>query len=91
LRCCSNSPKICQISNPVVHYGIIALGNQVIRNLGGVLCFEMEAAGLMNTFPCLAGRRSKVARNSDSHENKEWQAYAAAYIKELLARLSLLK
>jgi hypothetical protein len=49
----------------------------------------------MNTFPCLAGRRSKAACNLDSYKNKEWQAYtaaaAAAYIKELLARLSLLK
>ncbi|RYO89737.1 hypothetical protein DL764_008540 [Monosporascus ibericus] len=50
----------------VVHYGIIASGNQVMRDaaerdrvsseLGGVLCFEMEAAGLMNCFPCLVIR-----------------------------------
>lgn len=44
-----------------VHYGLIASGNQVIKDaafrdmvnkrLGGhVLCFEMEAAGLMNKF-----------------------------------------
>jgi nucleoside phosphorylase len=48
------------------HYGTIASGNQVIKDaavrdklsaeLGGVLCFEMEAAGLMNTFPCLVVR-----------------------------------
>ena len=47
----------------VVHYGTIASGNQVMRDaaerdrvsaeFGGVLCFEMEAAGLMNSFPCL--------------------------------------
>jgi nucleoside phosphorylase len=47
----------------VVHYGTIVSGNQVIKDgltrdrlsseLGGVLCFEMEAAGLMNSFPCL--------------------------------------
>jgi nucleoside phosphorylase len=47
----------------VVHYGSIASSNQVMRDgvtrdnlsskLGGVLCFEMEAAGLMNNFPCL--------------------------------------
>jgi hypothetical protein len=47
----------------VVHYGTIASGNQVMKDgvtrdrlrseLGGILCFEMEAAGLMNTFPCL--------------------------------------
>jgi nucleoside phosphorylase len=51
----------------VVHYGLIASGNQVIKNaqhrnmlnsdLGGqVLCVEMEAAGLMNSFPCLVIR-----------------------------------
>ncbi|KAL6884822.1 nucleoside phosphorylase domain-containing protein [Trichoderma longibrachiatum] len=47
----------------VVHHGLIASGNQVIKHgllreklngiLGGeVLCFETEAAGLMNNFPC---------------------------------------
>jgi nucleoside phosphorylase len=45
----------------VVHHGTIASGNQVMKSaverdkvsaeLGGVLCFEMEAAGLMNSFP----------------------------------------
>jgi len=50
----------------VVHYGTIASGNRVMRSglerdkvsrdLGGVLCFEMEAAGLMNNFPCIAIR-----------------------------------
>ncbi|KAI9763741.1 MAG: hypothetical protein M1840_009138 [Geoglossum simile] len=48
--------------NPVVHYGIIASGNQVMKHgitrdrLGAdldVLCFEMEAAGLMDGFLCL--------------------------------------
>jgi nucleoside phosphorylase len=50
----------------MIHYGTIASGNQVIRDgtirdrlsaeLGGILCFEMEAAGLMNNFPCLVIR-----------------------------------
>jgi nucleoside phosphorylase len=50
-----------------VHYGTIASGNQVMKDaaerdrvsaeLGGVLCFEMEAAGLMNDFPCLVKKR----------------------------------
>ncbi|KAL3445837.1 nucleoside phosphorylase domain-containing protein [Aspergillus insuetus] len=50
-----------------VHYGLIASGNQVIKDakfrdslntcLGGeVLCVEMEAAGVANNFPCLAIR-----------------------------------
>jgi nucleoside phosphorylase len=80
----------------VVHYGTIASGNQVMRSaterdrvsaeLGGVLCFEMEAAGLMNNFPCLVIRG--ICDYADSHKNKRWQPYAAAtaaaYAKELL-------
>jgi nucleoside phosphorylase len=81
----------------VVHYGTIASGNQVIKSaserdrvsaeLGGVLCFEMEAAGLMNSFPCLVIRG--ICDYADSHKNKRWQLYAAAvaaaYAKELLS------
>ncbi|KAH8621577.1 hypothetical protein IG631_23792 [Alternaria alternata] len=81
----------------VVHYGTIASGNQVMRSaterdrvsaeLGGVLCFEMEAAGLMNSFPCLVIRG--ICDYADSHKNKRWQPYAAAtaaaYAKELLS------
>jgi hypothetical protein len=46
----------------------------------------MEAAGLMNHFPCLVIRG--ICDYADSHKNKEWQPYAAgtaaAYAKELL-------
>jgi nucleoside phosphorylase/tetratricopeptide (TPR) repeat protein len=84
----------------VVHYGTIASGNQVMRDgverdrvsagLGGVLCFEMEAAGLMNSFPCLVIRG--ICDYADSHKNKKWQAYAAgtaaAYAKEVLSVIS---
>jgi nucleoside phosphorylase len=80
----------------VVHYGTIASGNQVMRSaaerdqvsaeLGGVLCFEMEAAGLMSSFPCLVIRG--ICDYADSHKNKRWQPYAAvtaaAYAKEVL-------
>lgn len=69
-----------------VHYGNIASGNQVIKDgvtrdristeLGGVLSFEMEAAGLMNSFPCLVVRG--ISDYADSHKNKKWQPYAAA-------------
>ena len=54
-----------------------------------VLCFEMEAAGLMNHFPCLV--ICGICDYSDSHRNKEWQGYAAmaaaAYTKDLLCRI----
>lgn len=80
----------------VVHYGAIASGNKVVKDgamrdqisqdLGGVLCFEMEAAGLMNEFPCLVIRG--ICDYSDSHKNKKWQEYAAvtaaAFAKELI-------
>jgi nucleoside phosphorylase len=68
-----------------IHYGTIASGNQVMRDgttrdgvsrdFSGVLCFEMEAAGLMNNFPCLVIRG--ICDYADSHKNKRWQAYAA--------------
>jgi nucleoside phosphorylase len=97
---CSNDYSVVREARRqevVVHYGTIASGNQVMRNaaerdrvsaeLGGVLCFEMEAAGLMNSFPCLVVRG--VCDYADSHKNKRWQAYAAgtaaAYAKELLS------
>jgi nucleoside phosphorylase len=84
-----------------VHYGTIASGNQVIRDgvtrdtvsseLGGVLCFEMEAAGLMNRLPCLVIRG--ICDYADSHKNKKWQPYAAAtaaaYAKEILSVIPL--
>lgn len=80
-----------------IHYGTIASGNTVIREaakrdrisaeLGGILCFEMEAAGLMNSFSCLIIRG--IYDYADSHKNKMWQPYAAAtasaYAKELLS------
>ncbi|PKY07899.1 purine and uridine phosphorylase [Aspergillus campestris IBT 28561] len=82
-------------NNPVIHYGVIASGNQVVKNshlrdnLGrelGASCVEMEAAGLMNNYPCLVVRG--ICDYADSHKNKEWQRYAAAaaaaYTKELL-------
>jgi len=84
------------MDEPRVHYGTIASGNQVIKHalirdrLGSehkALCFEMEAAGLMNNFPCIVVRG--ISDYSDSHKNKEWQPFAAltaaAYTKELLS------
>ena len=84
---------------PVVHYGLIASGNQVMRDGAtreklrqelDVLCFEMEAAGLMDGFPCLVIRG--ICDYADTHKNKDWQPYAAAvaaaYAKELLCVVS---
>ncbi|KAE8553941.1 hypothetical protein EYB25_002479 [Talaromyces marneffei] len=80
---------------PLIHYGVIASANQLVRDSQlrnrlsrelGVYCVEMEAAGLMNNYPCLVIRG--ICDYADSHKNKEWQGYAsavaAAYAKELL-------
>ncbi|KAK1252063.1 LOW QUALITY PROTEIN: hypothetical protein MKX08_003250 [Trichoderma sp. CBMAI-0020] len=52
-----------------------------------IFCFDMEAAGLMNNFPCLIIR--VISDYSDSHKNDEWRkratAVASAYAKELLS------
>jgi nucleoside phosphorylase len=84
--------------NPTIHYGLIASANQLMKDATirdrlaaemDVLCFEMEAAGLMNQFPCLVIRG--ICDYSDSHKNKEWQGYAAmvaaAYTKDLLRQI----
>jgi nucleoside phosphorylase len=41
-----------------------------------VICFGMEAAGLMDSFPCLVIRG--IYDYADSHKNQAWQPYAAA-------------
>lgn len=55
-----------------------------------ILCFEREATGLMEDFPCVVIRG--VCDYSDSHHNKDWQGYAAmtasAYARDLLYELS---
>ncbi|KAK4947533.1 hypothetical protein LTR10_013478 [Elasticomyces elasticus] len=82
-------------NSPVIHYGIIASGNLVIKDAGmrdnlrdrfGALCVEMEAAGLMNHVPCLVIRG--ICDYADFHKNDAWHSYAAiaaaAYAKEFL-------
>ncbi|PIG80286.1 hypothetical protein AARAC_011254 [Aspergillus arachidicola] len=70
--------------NPMIHHGLIASANQLMKDASirdklvaekGVLCFEMEAAGLMNHFPCLVIRG--ICDYSDTHKNDLWQGYAA--------------
>ncbi|KAF3290930.1 hypothetical protein TWF970_000188 [Orbilia oligospora] len=82
-----------------IHYGLIASGNQVIKDAkrrdginkeldGNVLCVEMEAAGL-SSFPCIVIRG--ICDYADAGKNKDWQEYAAlvaaAYAKELLEHI----
>lgn len=85
--------------DPAIHYGLIASANTLMKDAvirdalvakRGILCFEMEAAGLANHFPCLVIRG--ICDYSDSHKNKKWQGYAAmtaaAYAKDLLYRIA---
>ncbi|KAL3474800.1 hypothetical protein BJX99DRAFT_230996 [Aspergillus californicus] len=69
-----------------IFFGTIGSGNQVIKdglsrdrinsNLGGVLCFEMEAAGVVNLLNCLVIRG--ICDYADAHKNKAFQPIAAA-------------
>lgn len=79
----------------MIHYGAIGSSNQVMRDGKArdtaareldVICFEMEAAGVMEVLPCLPIRG--ICDYADSHKSKEWQRYAAAaaaaYARELI-------
>ncbi len=89
-------PRTGKHHYPAIHYGLIASADQVMKNAHtrdklakaqGILCFEMEAAGLMDRFACVVIRG--ICDYSDTHKNTDWQCYAgataAAYAKELLA------
>lgn len=78
-------PKERVDGDPVIHYGVIATSNAVvkhapmreeIRQKYRAICLEMEAAGLMNHFPCVVIRG--ISDYADSHKNDKWQPYAAA-------------
>jgi len=83
-----------------IHYGTILSGDTVMKNADrrdsvgaefpAALCFEMEAAGVMDAFPCLVIRG--VSDYSDSHKNNEWHGYAAAtaaaYARQLLLTMA---
>ncbi|PGH11558.1 hypothetical protein AJ79_04816 [Helicocarpus griseus UAMH5409] len=86
-------------TDPVIHYGVIGSGNGVMKDSmkrdslaqqDGILCFEMEAAGIVDYIPSLVIRG--ICDYSDTHKNKQWQEYAAAaaaaYAKEFLSVLS---
>ncbi|KAL2862375.1 5'-methylthioadenosine/S-adenosylhomocysteine nucleosidase family protein [Aspergillus lucknowensis] len=70
---------------PIIHWGKVASGDQVMKDAllrdqlahqHGIICFEMEAAGVMTRLPCLVVRG--ISDYCDSHKNDDWQAYAAA-------------
>ncbi|KAH8723846.1 nucleoside phosphorylase domain-containing protein [Phaeosphaeriaceae sp. PMI808] len=73
------------LDEPFVHFGNIASSNQLqisarernrIQLEHEAICFEMEAAGVMEEYPCVVVRG--ICDYADSHKNKGWQDYAAA-------------
>lgn len=70
---------------PAVHFGSIASGDMVMKfgeerdeiaKRESVIGFEMESAGVWDTFPCLVIKGA--CDYADSHKTKKWQQYAAA-------------
>ncbi|RKL11553.1 hypothetical protein BFJ71_g36 [Fusarium oxysporum] len=102
---CSNDPSSLKVraertsgeDNLSIHYGLIASSDKLMKDAmtrdefakKGVLCFETEAAGLVNHFPCLVIRG--ICDYADTHKNDNWQGYAAmaaaAYAKDLLSQI----
>jgi hypothetical protein len=76
------TPPLCQglrhrrgQGEPIVH---------VLAQELGVTCVEMEAAGLMDSFPCLVIRG--ICDYADSHKNKMWQPYARELLNVITGR-----
>jgi len=67
-----------------------ALAKDTLAKEKDILYFEIEAAGLINHFPCLVIR--SICDYSDSYKNKDWQGYiaiaATIYAKDLLYRIA---
>ncbi|KAH6994974.1 hypothetical protein EDB80DRAFT_728361 [Ilyonectria destructans] len=70
---------------PEVHVGMIASGDTVMKagkerddlaQQEGVIGFEMEGAGVWDSFPCVVIKGA--CDYADSHKTKAWQNYAAA-------------
>jgi len=73
-------------TDPEIHYGTIVSGNTLIKDAAArdrisagisedYICFEIEAASLMNRFPRLMIRR--ICDYADSHKNDRWKRYAS--------------
>lgn len=83
---------------PYIHYGLIGSGDRVVNSASfrdrvakqhDILCFETEAAGIVNIMSCLVIRG--ICDYADSHKSGTWQAYAtataAAYARVIIGRV----
>ncbi|KAK6343424.1 hypothetical protein TWF730_011013 [Orbilia blumenaviensis] len=87
-------------NDPVVHRGLILSGSLVVKNAedrdllcqghDDAVCYEMEAAGIMDEIPCLVVRG--ISDYADTHKQDAWQFYAAAaaaaYGKAILCKIN---
>jgi hypothetical protein len=73
------------LDEPFVHFGNIASSNRLqifarertrVQLEHEAKCFQMEAAGVMELYPCVVVRG--ICDYADSHKNKGWQNYSAA-------------
>ncbi|OAA74311.1 Ankyrin repeat-containing domain protein [Akanthomyces lecanii RCEF 1005] len=101
LKCDDNKIIIRDIkpAEPVVHRGLILSGSGVVKNPEDrlrlrrghtdAICFEMEAAGIVDEIPCLVVRG--ICDYADTHKQDGWHYYAAAvaaaYGKALLLKI----
>ena len=86
IGCDSISPPLVRRSRreldpdePVVYYGLIVSADQLMKDVIArdrlmkeydILYFKMEAAGLMNDFPCVVIR--SICDYSDLYKNDVW-------------------
>ena len=70
---------------PAVHFGMVASGDTVMKSgedrnriarSQNIVGFEMEGAGVWDSFPCILIKGA--CDYGDSHKSKGWQRYAAA-------------
>ncbi len=75
---------VAEFEGPAVHYGVMASSDQEIecgvtrdeaKTALGAMCFEREAAGMMDNFQCLVVRG--ICDYADTHKNRRWQVHAA--------------
>ncbi|BCS29712.1 uncharacterized protein APUU_80015S [Aspergillus puulaauensis] len=99
--CCDETKIVRRLQRkndePHIHTGTIGSSDRVIKDARtrdslakayGILCFEMEAAGLVDSWPCLVIRG--ISDYADSHKQKQWQPYAAITAAACAGSLMLL-
>ncbi|KAH7203372.1 hypothetical protein BKA60DRAFT_527350 [Fusarium oxysporum] len=72
-------------TKPTIHFGLMASGDAVMKSgedrnriatAEGIIAFEMEGAGVWDSFPCIIIKGG--CDYADTHKSKVWQRYAAA-------------